>query len=260
MSNLLPSKPVKATRINPKVAVYYGLPKVGKTKILSELQECLTLDTEGGAEMYDMLRLPVRSIAGATVTAEDGILTSTSINQFLVAMNEEAARQKAAKEPLRFPYKYIAVDTLDKLEDYCEVSATAAYKQTAIGKNFEGKSVLDLPNGAGYYHLRNEVLRVIDQLSMYCKHLILITHVKEKLLSKGGVDISYNDISLTGKLGSIICAKADIVGYLYRQPGRPLMVSFETYDSSIMGARFPRLAGQKFEFDWNTIYLAEPAK
>jgi hypothetical protein len=258
MSGILPTKPVKATRINPKIILFYGIPKVGKTKILSDLTDCLTLDTEGGAEMYDMLRLPIKSISGPTKLAEDGTVQSTSINEFIKDMNAEAARQTAAKEQLRFPYKYIAVDTIDKLEDYCEIAATAIYKSTTIGKNFDGKSVLDLPNGAGYYHLRNEVLRVIDQLTMYCKHLILISHVKEKTLDKGGVAISYNDISLTGKLGSIVCAKCDGIGYLFRQPGKPLMVSFETFESSVMGARFSHLAGQKFEFSWDKIFIPEP--
>lgn len=99
---------------------------------------------------------------------------------------------------------------------------------------------------------------MIDQLSMYCKHLILISHVKEKTLDKGGVAVSYNDISLTGKLGSIVCSKCDAIGFLYRQSGKPLMVSFETLESSVMGARFPHLAGKKFEFDWNQIYIQEP--
>jgi len=266
MSSILPTKPIKATRINPKIILFYGVPKVGKTGILSTLDNCLNLDTEGGAEMYEILRLPIRSMSGITKYKKDEKgndtteIVSTSINEFIKDMNAEAARQTAAKEQLRFPYKYIAVDTLDKLEDYCEVSATVAYKSTVIGQNFEGKSVLELPNGAGYYHLRNEVLRVIDQLALYCKHLILISHVKEKITDKGGVAVSSMDIALTGKLGSIVAAKCDAIGYLYRQPGTPLMVSFETYESSVMGARFPHLAGKRFEFSWDKIFIPEPAQ
>lgn len=149
MSGILPTKPVKATRINPKILLLYGVPKVGKTSTLAKLDNCLTLDTEKGADMYDMLRLTVSSVTGKTILNPDGSVFSTSINDFIAGMEAEAKRQLEAKEQLRFPYKYIAVDTLDRLEDYCEISATALYKATTIGKNFDGKSVLDLPNGAG---------------------------------------------------------------------------------------------------------------
>lgn len=261
MPDVLPKGKVKPSRINPKIGILYGMPKVGKTGILTELDDCMTLDTEGGADIYEMARLRITSISGGTTYNEDGTIKTTSIDNFMVMMKGEAARQQAAGEPLHFPYKYVAVDTLDELETMCEKSATEKYKQTTIGKNFKEKSVLELPQGGGYYHLRNEVLLQIDQLSRVCQYLILISHIKEKLLNKGGLEVSVNDISLTGKLGGIVAAKADYIGYLYREPGKPLMVSFESYENtSVMGARFPRLAGKKMEMKWENIYLPEPSK
>ena len=155
----------------------------------------------------------------------------------------------------QFPYKYISVDTVDRLEDYCNVSATAKFKRSTIGKNFEGESVIELPQGGGYYYLREEVKLQIERLTRVCPHLILVSHVKEKLLNKGGLEVSSRDLSLTGKLSEIVCSMADAIGYMYRADDAKLMVSFKTYQGAIMGSRFPHLAGQEFEFDWTKIFL-----
>lgn len=240
----LPEAPVKASRISPKIAVFYGLPKVGKTEVLTQLPGCLILDTEGGSEMYDSMRLPI------TCTAD-----LIDVCNAIIAEGEKRYATGKRGDDL-FPYKYIAIDTLDKLEEFAEVSATVKYKNTTIGKNYTGKSVLELPNGGGYYYVRNELMDLINKVSEVCPRLILITHVKEKLLDKGGEQVKVNDISLTGKMGSIVCAKADVIGYLYRIAGQPgLKVSFETLESTVMGARVKYLAGQKFDFDWNKIYV-----
>jgi hypothetical protein len=34
-----------------------------------------------------------------------------------------------------------------------------------------------------------------------------------------------------------------------------LWVNFESFDNSVMGARFEHLAGKKFAFDWDKIFL-----
>jgi len=38
---------------NPKVMLLYGAPKVGKTTALSQLDDCLIIDTEQGAGMIE---------------------------------------------------------------------------------------------------------------------------------------------------------------------------------------------------------------
>ena len=43
----------KAISENPKVLLLYGAPKVGKTTALSQLNDCLIIDTEGGANMIE---------------------------------------------------------------------------------------------------------------------------------------------------------------------------------------------------------------
>lgn len=244
MAVTLPKAPVPASRISPKTLLLYGLPKVGKTEALTMLKDCLILDTEGGSEMYSALRIPINSTADLL-----------EVRAAIIAEGEKRYAEGKRGDEL-FPYKYIAIDTLDKLEEYAEASATVKYKNTTIGKNFNGKSVIELPNGSGYYYLRNELLELINLIGSVCPRLILITHIKEKLLDKGGEAVKVNDISLTGKMGSIVCAQADAIGYLFRVAGQPtLKVSFETLESTVMGARVKYLAGQKFDFDWAKIYV-----
>lgn len=262
MQDILPKENLAPTRINPKILVLYGKPKVGKTGIVSVLKSALNLDCEGGAEMYNSKRLPVRSIDGALAVDKDGKIVSiglTKVYELIVQYGMDLAK---AGKPVEFPYKFLILDTLDKLEDFCEISGTAKYKASTIGKTFTGNSVLELPKGAGYYHLRNEVMAQIELLATVCKYLILITHIKEVNLDKGGIEVTTQDISLTGKLAQMVCAKADVIGYLYREKNIKkedhLMVSFETSEGAVMGSRFPRLAGRRFKFDWNQIYINEP--
>lgn len=259
MPSVLPAGKSPATRINPRISIFYAPPKIGKTTKMAELEGNLILDFERGTELIEAMKVSITSISGATTLNDDGTLAGTSLdtlyNEIIAKGIEEF--NKTGKKP-KPPYKYITIDTVDKLEEMCEVTATVKYKASTIGKSFDGRSVLELPQGSGYYHLRNEVMVQINRLVGICEHLIIVSHIKEKLLNKGGIDVSQQDISLTGKLGSIVCAAADIIGYMYREPGKPqLMVSFQTLENATMGARIPRLAGKKIPFEWDQIFLTE---
>jgi len=238
--------PVKATRIGPRIGIYYSLPKVGKTNQLTELakmSDCLIIDAERGTETYETTAVQVSSLQQIY-----DVITSIKV--------EGGKRASAGKKGMDlFPYKFIALDTLDKIEELAEVYATNKFKQTTIGKNFKGDSVLELPQGGGYYYLRNAITDLIDELAAVCPYLILIVHVKEKImLDKANQEVKVNDISLTGKLSSIVCAKADCISYLYRNNKGEMRMSFQTYDGAVMGARQRYLAGQDFEFSWQRIY------
>ena len=43
----------KAISTNPQLLLLYGAPKVGKTTMLSSLDDCLIVDTERGANMLE---------------------------------------------------------------------------------------------------------------------------------------------------------------------------------------------------------------
>lgn len=239
MAIKLPEGKLEAVRVNPKMFLMYALPKVGKTKLLSELESNLILDFEGGAEMYSCARVPITRCEDIDETC-NAILT------------------KGAELGGKFPYKYISIDTVDILEDFVETRATALYNKSPEGKKNPVETVADLPYGAGYGMIRKGVVQYMEKLASMCQYLIIVAHVKEKLLNKNGMDITSRDISLSGKLAGIVCSKVDAIGYLSRTPevnNGNIMVSFQTFDNSVMGARCEHLAGKQFPFEWSKIYL-----
>ena len=105
----------KAVSQNPKTMLLYGAPKVGKTTALSQLEDCLIIDTENGANMVD------------------GYIETVSNREELISLLQEA---KEGHE-----YKYAAIDTIDKIADWaekaiCEQENVTAIADLAFGKGF----------------------------------------------------------------------------------------------------------------------------
>ena len=75
--------------LNPKVLLLYGAPKVGKTTMLSKLDNCLIVDTEKGTNMLEAYVQQVNNREELIQTLKD------------------------AMEGHEF--KYIAIDTIDKV-------------------------------------------------------------------------------------------------------------------------------------------------
>ena len=229
----LPKQKVKATRKSPKNMVIYGPPKIGKTTALSQLDDCLIIDLEDGSDMVDALKVQVNDLSELTEVG------------------------KAIMKDGR-PYKYIAIDTITKLEEWCEEDAKRIYMATPMGKNFEqknpGASVLSLPNGAGYLYLRIAYKKWIDRLNKLADHVILIGHLKDKMLEKKGKEVAAKDLDLTGKIKSITCANADAIGYIYREDDET-MVSFNSLDDVTAGSRCDHLKGQTMPLEWSNIFI-----
>ena len=229
----LPKQKVKATRKSPKNMVIYGPPKIGKTTALSQLDDCLIIDLEDGSDMVDALKVQVNDLSELTEVGK--------------------AIMKDGK-----PYKYIAIDTITKLEEWCEEDAKRIYMATPMGKNFEqknpGASVLSLPNGAGYLYLRIAYKKWIDRLNKLADHVRLVGHLKDKMLEKKGKEVAAKDLDLTGKIKSITCANADAIGYIYREDDET-MVSFNSLDDVTAGSRCDHLKGQTMPLEWSNIFI-----
>ena len=233
----LPRKRLPATQFVPGSILLYGLPKVGKTKLLSELDNNLILDLEKGARMYDVMRVDITK--------------SEQIDEVCNDIMKIAAAEKKG-----YPYKYISLDTVDKLEDLVDPEQAALYRKKTLGTKepFTGTSVYDLAYGAGYGMIREGVVQKLAMLEKVCEHLIVVGHVKDKYVGeKAGSVVTETDISLSGKLGGIVAAKMDAIGYVYRKNG-VMWVSFKTTGTVIRGSRFLHLANQEFEFSWSRIF------
>ena len=230
---LLPDKKVKASRKSPKNMVIYGPPKIGKTTALSKLDNCLILDLEEGSDMLDALKIKVKNVS------------------HLGEVGKAIFEQKC-------PYKYIAIDTVTQLEVWCEQEAKKIYRETPMGKNFDpqnkGLSVLSLPQGGGYFYLRKAYKKWLDRLETLADHIILVGHVKDRMIEKKGKEVAVKDLDLTGKIRNITCSNADAIGYIYREDGKT-MISFNSSDDIAAGSRCDHLKGQEMELLWENIFI-----
>jgi energy-coupling factor transporter ATP-binding protein EcfA2 len=213
----LPLTPVKASIKSPKELIVFSKPKVGKTTLLAGLDNCLILDFEDGSDYVDALKLKVNSI-------------------------EELKAIGTAIKEANYPYKYIAVDTVTALEEFCITYAELLYSKSSMGKNWftEGKpkygTIINMPQGAGYQWLRSAYNKSLDYIRTLAPRIILVGHVKDTILEKQGSDFNSLDLDLTGKIKRITASNSDAIGYLYRK-GNQNIISFNTTDEVSCGAR-----------------------
>ena len=219
MSIVLPTKKVKAERVNPKRIVIYSKPKTGKTTAYAGLEDNLIIDLENGADYVEALKVKVSSL-------QELLDTGKAI--------------KAASNP----YKYITIDTVTALEDMIMPLAIKLYRQTPMGKNYDGDNVTTLPNGAGYLYIRQAFFQVLDFIDTLAPTIILSGHIKDKVVDDKGEMVMSANIDLTGKIKSLICANADAIGYMYRK-GNKTILSFKTNEEVTCGARPEHLRNEE---------------
>jgi hypothetical protein len=223
MSLILPTSKVPAVSTNPKFLIIYGRPKAGKTSALAQLENNLIVDLEGGSTFIDAMAVQARSVSDLG-----------EIAQAIRAKNTEVGHAF---------YRHITIDNATRLEEICLPYAATLYRQSPVGKNWKGSDVRELPNGGGYFYIRQAVRKVIDMFKDLCDEFILVGHVKDTQVNKDGEELSEMSLDLVGKLSSIICGEADAVGFLYRK-GNETHISFKGGDGTPKEARAPHLRGQ----------------
>ena len=251
----LPMQKVKATSQSPNNLIIFSKPKVGKSSLLAQLENCLLIDLENGSDYVDAMKIKASSV-------ED--------------IKEIGKQIKEANHP----YDYIALDTITALEDICIPYAEILYSQKPMGKSWfkrdskgnlaadSGKAqygnILNLPNGAGYSYLREAMTKVIEYVKTLAPKIILVGHIKDILLEKAGADFTSSDLDLTGKMKRIITSQSDAIGYLYRK-GNTNILSFATSDSVSCGARpehlrnkdvvISEMTDKGLETYWDKVYI-----
>ena len=240
MSIVLPTSKVKAERVNPKRLIIYSKPKTGKTTAYAGLEDNLIIDLENGSDYVEALKVKVSSL-------QELLDTGKAI--------------KAAGNP----YKFVTIDTVTALEDMIMPLAIKLYRATAMGKNFDGDTVVTLPNGAGYLYIRQAFFQVLDFIDTLAPTIILSGHIKDKVVDDKGEMVMSANIDLTGKIKSLICANADAIGYMYRK-GNETILSFRTNEEVTCGARPEHLRNEEIVFSemndkgeiifhWDKIYV-----
>lgn len=234
----LPTTQREIARRDPRFLILYGKPKVGKTTKLSQLPDNLIIDIERGTDFIPAL----------CVQAND-------YSELTQIWNALAEKKKAAGGVS--PYKYLTIDSATKLEDWAEEVATVEYKKLPIAKTQQDlKSVLELPQGAGYGYLRSTFMRIVRKFMAVTDTLILVGHVTASQIDKDGNKTNSKDLDLIGRLKRIAGSEADAVGYLYRDFAGRLMVSFQTSEvDGVMGSRAGHLIDKNIELEWKDIFL-----
>tara|TARA_R100000664_G_scaffold33847_1_gene52318 strand:+ start:3329 stop:4003 length:675 start_codon:yes stop_codon:yes gene_type:complete len=212
----------KAVSTNPTSLLLYGAPKVGKTTMLSQLDDCLIIDTEKGARMLE------------------GYIQEVNSRDDLINMLLEI------KESKDVSYKYVAIDTIDKVAEWAE---------QRVCEEENVRSIADLAFGKGYGLVREKVAKTISAFKDVCEHLIIIGHRKVAYaVTEGNPIVIPESLDLTGKLKNVIMAGCDAIGYVYRNEKEDLMVSFKANESIEAGSRCPHLKGKEVKFEWKNIY------
>jgi len=252
---ILPKEKVEAITKSPLSLIIYGPPKIGKTEILSYLNNYLLVDLEDGSNHVDALKIKVNNFNELT-----------EVGKSIIKDN--------------FPYKGIIYDTITELEDWCEWDATEMYMNSPIGKSFnsragkvlprnEWESVLTLPRGAGYLWHRLSFKKWKSKLDKLAEYKIYVAHIKDIYIEKDDKEVQAKDLDLIGKIKNIACGQVDAIGYVYRDPKNPLelRISFKNNAMDIAGSRAKHLRNQDFvlainnedgsvkEHFWNKIYI-----
>lgn len=244
----LPKTKIPAETQDPKRLIIFSKPKMGKSSALAQLPDCLCVDLEAGGYSYiDAMKVTVNSVK--------------ELKELCKAIID------AGK-----PYKYIALDTISRLEDMAKPLALKLFQETPAGSQFTGDDVLDAAHGAGYGALRKAVEMCIEMVAKCAPNIILVCHSKDAAV--GSSDVTIRQINLLGKTGSVLASKSDAIGYLKRDENSNTILSFNTNDTAIeCGARPAHLRNKEVVlgemqpdgeiiYHWERIYpsLAKKSK
>lgn len=219
MSIVLPTAKVPAETQDPKNLILFGLPKVGKTTILSTLENNLILDFENGSTYVDALKVKVSSLK--------------ELKEVIKAIKD------AGK-----PYTYITIDTITALEEMTKDMALKMWQNSPqFTTKYEIKDVTQIPNGAGYSFWRQVLETIIDLIASAAPNLIICGHVKDTALSEG-LDGSVKDLDLVGKTKRVLSAKSDAIGFVHRDEESNLCINFGMNGEVLCGARPAHLANK----------------
>jgi AAA domain-containing protein len=258
---ILPKGPMAPTRTAPRTAIWFGLPKCGKTTELSKLPNHLNIDAEKGSDMVTATRIQPPLDAGP-------VAVFNWVKEVAATIKEEGR-----------PYDHVIIETLSYLDELSEWVGTFNYMNSPQGKKFnrvegiEGgpllkptskdyESVHDIGQGYGYRWSREAMVDIFDttkDLGRICTHYVC--HISDKYIASkndAATQIRVMELSLTGKLKNIIPRDVDAIGYLYQKNG-VINVSFkgsEEKSGGIRGEGSP-LQGYEGPLDWNMIFPPE---
>jgi len=265
----LPDEITKSTGINSRDLVILSIPKMGKGTILGDFtisHNAIVLDLEkGGYEFITARKL-------STYPSEETTLWE-SFQNYIKYRN--LLLENKGK------YEYLIIDGLSDLDVLSEIGGTLAYMDSIIGKKFnregglpsgrkhmpydsEFKSVLTLPEGAGYQHTRKWFMDQFEIFRQVAPYRIYAAHIADKYIKDAGKEeVIGSELALTGKLKTIFASRVTSLCKMIAD-GDKRYLNFDVMNESIIaGSRAPHLKGRilisemkddKLTTYWENIY------
>lgn len=238
----LPSEPIQPTKVSPAVMIIYGATKIGKARVLADLEKNLILDLERGAETYKCIRIRMDSY--------EEFIDATS------SLSEEENKGK---------FTFLTIDTIDRLVEWLEIEVVNDWNesQKRVKEPVYVKVYSEIPYGKGYDLVRLKMRKWTNYLRKQVPHLILVGHLKRTIIGETTVEIDEANLDLTGKLRNLVFADADLIAYAFRKENE---LKFSFKPSNITGGgRIPKLDGKiitiskkdekgKIKTDWKQIF------
>lgn len=246
--------PEEVTKVNDNVwardLLIVSIPKMGKSMILGDLttkRNGLVLDLEKGGYEYISARKLTTYLTQDTTRWE-------SYHNYI--------KYRKLLLENKGKYQFLVIDGMSDLDDLSEIGGTLAYMNSIVGKKFnrkgnsadgdkleptdpEWKSVLSLPEGAGYKWTREWLMQQVEFFRLISPYRIYAAHVADKYIkdSGGKEEVVGSEILLTGKLKSIFLAKVTAAAKMIAD-GNKRYLNFDVLnDSIIAGSRAPYLKG-----------------
>lgn len=249
----LPEAVVKSTGLSPRDLVVIAQPKMGKSAIFGDFTtkyNGVVLNLEkGGYEYIDARKINIHESQEASDV--DAFFNYCKIRNVLLKNKGK--------------YSVLFIDGLSDLDKMSELGGTLAYMKSTVGKRFNAinprdpsdkpeqfsptdpgfKSVLTLPDGAGYKHTRDWFLDQIGMFREISPYRVYAAHIADKYISDKTRDaVVGQEILLTGKLKNIFASKVTALGKLIAENNERYL-NFEVLnDSLIAGSRAPFLKGK----------------
>jgi len=266
----LPDEITPVTITAPRDLVIVSIPKMGKSAILGHFttkHNAIVLDLEKGGYEY----IPSRKLSTYSSQEDDRWNSYQNYISYRKLLLDSKGK-----------YDYLIIDGLTDLDDLSELGATLMYMNSIIGKKFnrvksvpdgekleyndpEWKSVLTLPDGAGYQYTRRWFLQQVEFFRQISPYRIYAGHIADKYIKDAGgkEEVVGSEIALTGKLKTIFASKVTALAKLVAD-GNERYLNFDVINDSIVaGSRNPLLKGRiliskmngdDIETYWETIY------
>lgn len=220
MPIVLPKEKIPAETQDPKYLILFGLPKVGKTTVLSTLENNLILDFENGSTYVNALKVKINSLKD---------------------LNDVCKAIKDANKP----YRFITIDTITAVEEMAKPYAIKLYQNSPVFSNqyADVKDPAQLPNGSGYAFWRQGIEKIISMVAECAPNIIICGHVKDTALNENAGN-NVRTLDLTGKTSRVLSAKSDAIGFVHRDDDSNLCIQFGADGEVLTGARPKHLANK----------------